>query len=326
MRLAVRPFVPLLLLLVDCGSRQDLIIGERLVPAEAGSAGSSTAGVGADTTGGTTVLPGGTGGTADVGGSTDVGGTESTDAGAGPVVGGAGTTDETCADGDEPPLGSLIHRYAFDGIGTVATDDIAGANGTIVNATLNGMGKVLMSGAAGEYVDLPNGIISPLTDVTIVTWTNWGNTAAYGRVFDFGVNESGEGSGDTGKNYLAVMPETGFEMQAKPGLGAEIKVPGFPTVTLASTADMTNRAAQVTLVVRGGVSASLYIDGDLLATKPTAIKLSDIDDRNNWIGQSQYRGNPAYEGGFEEFRIYDAPLTRCQLHTLLVRGPTRPFP
>ncbi|HEX2876996.1 MAG TPA: LamG-like jellyroll fold domain-containing protein [Polyangiaceae bacterium] len=324
MRLAARPFVPLMLLLVDCGSRQDLIIGERLVPAEAGSAGSSTAGVGADATGGTSVAPAGSGGTAEVGGTTDAGGTDSTEAGA--PSGGTGTTDEDCIVGDEPPLGSLIHRYAFEGIGTVATDDIAGANGTVVKATLNGMGKVVMSGADGEYVDLPNGIISSLTDVTLVTWTNWGFTAAYGRVFDFGSNENGEGEGNTGKNYLAVMPMTGFEMQTKPGLGAEIKVPGFPTVTLASTENMKDRAAQVSLVIRGGVSASLYIDGNLLATKPTAITLADIDDRNNWIGQSQYKDNPPYDGGFEEFRIYDAPLTSCQLHTLLVRGPTRPFP
>ncbi len=230
--------------------------------------------------------------------------------------------DENCVDGDAPIADSLIHRYSFDGTGAVALDSVAGADGTIIGATLDGLGSVVMDNAG--YVDLPNGIVSALTDVTIVTWTNWVDGAAYGRVFDFGVNENGEGPGATGRNYLAVLPKTGFENQAKPGLGAELKVPGFPTVTLASTVNMKNRTAQVSLVIRGGISAALYLNGNRLVSKPTAITLADIDDRNNWIGQSQYGTNPAYDGGFQEFRIYDSALNTCQLQTLLVRGPESP--
>jgi len=317
MRLAALPRLLLPLLLVDCGSRGDLFIGELFTHADGGSAGNSSGGGGAEATGGAVALAGTSGSSTDLGGSSDLGGAE-----AGGAAGSNG--DDDCVTGETPPAGSLIHRYSFDGTGTVATDSISGKDGEIIKAQLTGSGAVVMSGADGEYVDLPNGIISALTDVTVVTWTNWVDGAGYGRVFDFGSNENGEGEGNTGRSYMAVLPKTGFENQAKPGLGAELKVPGFSTVQLASTENMKDRAAQVSLVFKGGVSASLYIDSNLLATKPTAIKPSDIDDRNNWIGQSQYKDNPPYEGGFEEFRIYNVALNACQLHTLLVNGRESP--
>ena len=220
----------------------------------------------------------------------------------------------------------MVHRYSFDGTGAVATDSISGDDGQLIGTMLNGDGTVTMTGDSRQYVDLPNGIISALTDVTIVTWVTWEDGAAYQRIFDFGssTTATGEGLGSTGRSYMAVIPKTGFEDQAKPGLGGEIKVPGFPTVTLASTENMKNRTAQVSFVFRGGVSASLFIEDRLLATQATAITPADINDVNNWVGQSQYEDNPFYQGGYQEFRIYDVALDACQLHTLLVRGRESP--
>ncbi len=60
------------------------------------------------------------------------------------------------------------------------------------------------------------------------------------------------------------------------------------------------------------------------SAKPTAITLANIDDRNNWIGQSQWQDNPVFHGNYDEFRSYDVALDGCQLHTLLVRGPQTP--
>jgi hypothetical protein len=154
-----------------------------------------------------------------------------------------------------------------------------------------------------------------------MTWTGG---AAYQRVFDFGISTQGEGLGDAGRSFLAVMPMTGFDDQMKPGLGGEVKAPGFPTVTLASTEEMEDRAAQVGFVFKSGVSAALYLDGNRLASETTSITLADIDDRNNWLGQSQFQNDPEFEGAYEEFRIYDVALSSCQLHTLLVRGPQTP--
>jgi Concanavalin A-like lectin/glucanases superfamily len=302
-------FVPLALL-VHCGSKQDLVIGE-ILEAAAGRASAPGGNAGE--------ARGGAGGSAPLGtgASSAKGGADASQAG---MAGAA----EACTPGDTAPLGSLVHRYAFDGSGVVASDSAGNADGAVVGTSLAGDGTVAMDGESRQYIDLPNGIVSSLSDLTVVTWMRWDGGAAYQRIFDFGVTSDGEGLGDAGRSYVAVMPATGFEDQAKPGLGAEIKAPGFPTVTLASAEAMQAREAQVALVLESGVRASLYLNGALLATQPTAITLADIEDVNNWIGQSQYEVNPAYRGAYWEFRIYDAPLTACQLGTLLVRGRESP--
>jgi hypothetical protein len=319
MRLASFLVLTLPLLLAHCGSKQDLVIGEIRSLSEAGTTSVTAGSAGVAAAGGVNAVSG-AGGTTDVGGSTDTGGTQAL----GGAAGAAGMGHDDCVTGAEPPLQSLIHRYRFDDSGTTALDAISGADGNVVGTTLDGNGLVTMSGDGREYVDLPNGIVSSLTDVTIVAWMTWTGGAAYQRIFDFGSSDNGEGLGMSGRSYLAVLPMTGFEDQAKPGLGAELKAPGFPTVTLASVEDMDDRFAQVSLVFKSGVSAALYLDGTLLATEPTTITLADIDDRNNWIGQSQWQNDPVFQGSYEEFRIYDVALDACQLHTLLVRGPQTP--
>lgn len=310
MRFVRSPLLALSFLLLDCGSKQDLFIGEILTRTDGGTAAVAGGGGGPPATGGTPPEAGReVGGSPAVAGGNELGGADTSATGAG------STNDENCPTGEAPPAGSLIHRYSFEGTGKLAIDSIAGADGALIGATLDGAGNLTMSGENAQYVDLPDGIVSSLTDLTVVTWTTWQGEAAYPRVFDFGSSDA---------NYFTVIPKTGFEDQAKPGLGAEIKVPGFDTVTLASTAPMKNINAQVSFVFRGGVSAALYLDAVRLAIQPTAITLADIDDRNNWIGRSQYASNPPYQGVYQEFRIYDAALDACQLHTLLVNGRETP--
>jgi hypothetical protein len=323
MRLAALPLLFAPLLLGECGAKADLIIGEiPLTTTEAGTGGTPAGGSTVEPTGGSVTMAGvGGSSTEPIGGTSDAGGSESAGS-----AGMAGDGGGDCAAGAEPPPDSLIHRYSFDGTGTSALDSVTAmpADGSVVGTTLDGSGVVSMNGKSRQYVDLPNGIVSSLTDLTVVTWMTWSGGAAYQRVFDFGSSDKGEGVGGSGRSYLAVLPMTGFENQAKPGLGAELKSPGFPTVTLASTESMKNRAAQVSLVFRSGVNAELYLDGNLLVSKATTITLADIDDRNNWLGQSQFQTDPAFQGSYQEFRIYDVALDGCQLHTLLVRGPESP--
>lgn len=305
------------LLLLDCGSRQDLVIGELPLVSDAGHSGSTSGSGGEVTSGGAQS----TAGAATAGTETGVAGTNAAEGGAEPGAGGAGgVSDGGCTFGSEPPVGSLLHRYSFDGTGGVATDSVSAQDGTFVGLKLDGSGILTMPGTATNYVDLPNGIISSLTDLTVVAWVTWRGEAAYARVFDFGISSNGEGIGDTGRSYIAVMPKTGFENQTKPGLGAEIKTPGFDTLTLASAEAMKNRPAVVTFVLKGGVSASLYLGETLLASKETAVSPANIDDRNNWIGQSQYKVNPSFQGEYDEFRIYGAALDACQIGTVIFRG------
>lgn len=313
-----------LLLLTECGSRQDLVIGSLGLSEAGASMGGSSGGSGGDANAGSQAVAG-AGGAVDpaagVGGQT-VGG-DGTAAGAGGDGGDVGLPPEDCIVGEEPPLDSLIHRYSFDGVGLSAIDSVGTLNGTISSgAPLTDTGLLdLKSG--GDFVDLDNSIMDGLTEVTVVAWTTWRGSAGWQRVFDFGTSEGGENVHPGGRSYFCLMAATGFENQTKPGLGGEIKAPGFTTVRLASKEDMKNRPAQVALSFKGGVSASIYLDGNRLDMRATSIKLSDIVFNNNWLGQSQYP-DTNYNGTYEEVRIYKTALNGCQLHTLLVRGPQTP--
>lgn len=323
MRAAALPLLALPLLLTYCGAKQDLFIGEVALVAEGGSTGASVSGgsAGTETATAGTAVGGGTGAT----GGDPEGGGEGGEAGGAGTGGEAGSSGAGCVPGERPPAGSLLHRYSFDGTGTVVTDSISGADGALVGgALLDGTGILSLNGTAGQYVDLPNGLVSSLTDLTVVTWVTWTGGAGYQRIFDFGISNLGEVIGGSGRSYFAVIPLTGFENGNAQGLGAEIKLPGVPSLQLASTESMRDRLAQIGFVFQGGQRVALYLDGNLLAESPTTIQLSDIDDRNNWLGQSQWQKDPPFRGRYDEFRIYDVALTRCQLATLLVHGALDP--
>jgi hypothetical protein len=319
MRLSVVHLVTLPVLLSYCGSKQDLLIGEvaPAVTAEAGSGTSPSSGMGGETSSaGATQggVPGSAGSAVADGG--DGGATEA-NAGAG------GATDD-CVGDEEPPLDSLLHRYSFDGTGTLALDSIGGQDGNVVGgALLDGSGVLSLAGnrdgQPDQYVNLPNGLISGLSQVTLIAWTTWQGGAGYQRIFDFGISDQGEMQGGSGRSYFAVMPSNGFTNGT--GLGAEISAPGFATLALPSTQDIEDRPSVVALAYKSAVDVELFLDGKSLIRSPTAVALSDIDDKNNWLGESQWSKDHCYHGTYDEFRIYNVALTACQLRTLVARGP-----
>src|SRR5207249_3082657 len=73
------------------------------------------------------------------------------------------------------PAPALIHRYSFNepnGARTVA-DSIGSANGAVLGgAGFSGSGSLTLVGTNG-YVNLPNGLISTLTNVTFETRVTW---------------------------------------------------------------------------------------------------------------------------------------------------------
>jgi Concanavalin A-like lectin/glucanases superfamily len=330
MRAAALPFLVLPLFFINCGSKADLIIGELQGVSTAGSASmlpsagkgaeASAAGTAQGATGGTAVAGSGAAPSEGGAGGTGMAG----EGGASDVPGGA---SGTCPVGEEPPLGSLVHRYSFDGTGTSVVDSVGTANGNLVGgATLDGSGVLTLpgnrDGQPDQYLDLPNGLISKLEGVTIVAWTTWLGGAGYQRVLDFGASDLGEAQGNSGKSYVAVMPSTGFANGT--GLGAEIAAPGSATLQLPSPENMLNRSAQVAFAFQSGVSLELMLDGKSLIRSSTSLQLSDINDVNNWVGESQWSKDHCYHGTFDELRIYNVALTACQLQTLYDRGPATP--
>jgi hypothetical protein len=113
---------------------------------------------------------------------------------------------------------ALIHRYSFEQPGGQVTDSVGGAHGTFIGAGLDGTSGAAQFTGVGEYIDLPNALISGLGAVTIEVWLIWdapnqGNDARWQRVFDFGSNnDAPEGQQGTQDTHLFLTPRSGGEM------------------------------------------------------------------------------------------------------------------
>jgi hypothetical protein len=228
-----------------------------------------------------------------------------------------------CSPDDMPPAGSLLHRYSFDGTGTMVKDSVGTADGTaMAGAMLDGSGTLTLDGN-DDYVNLPNGLISSLVDVTIVTWV-WGepqDTSVFERIFDFGTSTAGEDRRGMGKSFVMVTPFS--DTPDGRYLTMQAGTPTLGVIQIATDSSIRDGAMhQVALVVRSGTGVELYLDGSLLGTRPTRLKLSDIEDVNDWLGQSQFTQDKSnFAGTYTEFRIYGQALSACALQQTLSKGP-----
>lgn len=229
---------------------------------------------------------------------------------------------------------SLVHRYSFEGTGTTAIDSVGNANGTIVNTSLTGKGRVSLSGSNNQYVDLPNGIISALTDISIETWYSWQGGANSHHVFDFGMNSAGEGnSSGTGTYYFYLNPTDGMGQMV---VGMNFTAAGndyaIADYQLRVTPPSTGGRHHIVITYHdpGAGSAKtleLYLDGAqagsisvAASVSSTNNRLSSLDDRNEWIGRSNY-STSTFAGSIEEFRIYNVALSAAAVSANTGVGP-----
>jgi hypothetical protein len=201
----------------------------------------------------------------------------------------------------------LVHRYSFDGTDTTITDSVGTAHGTVVGTTLSGNGLLTLTTA--QYGELPDGIISSLTNASIESWVNWtaNNGTNWQRIFDFGVSDAGAGMQGEGSNYLFLATKTFRFCYKGTAEGTEVFADAtltFPTPAVAHVVAVFDDANN---------QMKLYLNGALQDTVSVTGALSTIDDTNNWLGRSQFEADPAFGGSIREFRIYDSALTLPQI-------------
>jgi hypothetical protein len=223
--------------------------------------------------------------------------------------------------------GLLLHRYDFEATETDVTDRVGTAHGVLTNGAtfseVDGKGVVLLGGGSdGGYVDLPNGLISALTDVTIESWITWGGGDDWQRIFDFGDSTASEDTPADGKSYLFVSPKSEDDLlraaYSLNGNAEEVAVEATPLSLSALT--------QVVLVVDSAADKLvLYVDGQSVGEQTFTGELADINDVNAWLGRSQYEWDPALSAVFHEFRIYGAALNAAQVQSSFVAGPDPAF-
>lgn len=228
---------------------------------------------------------------------------------------------------------ALVHRYDFEGTGTAVMDRVGTAHGSLVGgATLSGaagMGVVsLNGGTSGAYVNLPNGLVSSLTNASIEVWVSWAGGAPWQRIFDFGdsTEASPEDNPGIGRSYLFVTPMTG---ETPGGVRAVYSIDGGASTAetrVEASGSLPLRLAQLVLVVNAASSQLLlYQDGEQVGAQAFDGALGSINDVNCWLGRSQYEADPELAGVFHDFRVYGAALTAAQIAASFAGGPDPAF-
>jgi len=187
--------------------------------------------------------------------------------------------------------------------------DGAGGNAASCHATgarvPGKIGNALALCGNNEYVDLPDGIMQGTGDFTISAWVNPSAGTAWSRVFDFG----------TGTNdYMFLTLNAGggpvrFAITTS-GAGGEQQINGTGELPL-------NTWSHVAVTLSGH-TGTLYVNGAAAGTNDN-MTLTPADLGNttqDWIGRSQYPGDPYLDGGVDDFQIYDSALSADQIAAL----------
>lgn len=240
---------------------------------------------------------------------------------------------------------ALANRYSFTGN---LNDSVGGANGTMVDvgaptAVFSG-GQLDLSANTGEgsngitedaYVDLPNGMITTAATggtsgaLSIELWATIAEQHTWMRFVDFGTSDGGEDtSGGAGNSpYIYLAANSG---RFNNGLSTEAHEPNGPLreIGVAGPAPLNTQIHLVGSYDQNDLSAGtngtfkLYNNGGLVGTAalPPNLNLNTFTNDNNWIGRSQWN-DPAFDGKFNEFRIYNHALTASEAGANSILGP-----
>jgi hypothetical protein len=219
--------------------------------------------------------------------------------------------DESDAQDGSLDIG-LVALYHFDETsGTTSADSSGhGSTATMENgATFSPgvRGNAATFNGTDQYVMLPIGIVSALTDFSISAWI-YQTRGAVGfgdRLFDFG----------TGTTVNMFITTDGNALRYAVTRG------GHPAEqTLLTSGILALKSWQHLAVTQAAATATLYHNGAAVAQSaattldPAALGVTT----QNWIGRSQYVTDHYLGGEVDEFRIYDRALSAAEVMELYV--------
>ena len=166
------------------------------------------------------------------------------------------------------------------------------------------LGNAVKLNGADEYVSLPTGIVSALSDFTVSAWVNPASDDTWSRVFDFGTG--------TAVNMFMTVNGGGAGLRfaiTNNGNGAEQTLTGGGQLPL-------NTWSHVAVTL-SGTTGTLYLNGTPVAINPNmTLKPSSLGNTNqNWIGRSQYP-DPCLNGTVDDFNIYNRALSPADVAAL----------
>jgi DUF1680 family protein len=212
--------------------------------------------------------------------------------------------------GSTPPLPAFVAHYPFDEASGATVSDATGNGrtatiaGSVARTTGHSGSAALLNGST-SYVNLPSGILGGAAAFSVATWVRIDTAGTWTRIFDFG---TGTGA------YLFLTPRssagTARYAITSGGAGAEqqINAPAaLPTGTWTHVA-----------VTHTGNVGVLYVNGaEVARNSALTIRPSVLGSTTqNWIGRSQYAGDPYLAAAVDDFRIYSRALSAAEISQL----------
>ena len=206
----------------------------------------------------------------------------------------------------------LVHRYSFT---ADASDSVGGSswNGTLPRGGTFANGKLTLAASSSQYVQLPAGILSNYTAVTIEAWVTTGTLPTYCFFYGFG-NTDSSGAGDyyifgsLARQYSAIAGgDPGYSYEQGTAGGANLS-----SVTVHWTAVYNPPAGYVALYTNGVLQSI-----NTAVTTP----LSAVQDVYSYIGKSLYTSDPYGDINLDEFRIWNGALNPLQVTVDFAAGP-----
>jgi hypothetical protein len=250
----------------------------------------------------------------------------------------SGTSAQGTATLFAPP--TLKHRWSFsEASGTTVNDSVGTAHGIIrgtgwsrTNASGGGASPDrvrLPGGGSGSapYIDLPNAIMNGLTQVTFEGWLTLHGAQNWSRYFDFGTSTIGEvnapGGSFDGSEYMLISAQVGGTTTSRRlamkdnGVENSFDVTG-DAVTYGT--EFHFAAVYDPAGNNGTPRFSYYKNGVLLGSLNTAFRPQDLVFVNNWLGRSNWSGDNNTNGSYNEFRIWNGPLSAAAISANFTAG------
>ncbi|MGJ5892747.1 glycosylase [Streptomyces sp. V2] len=153
-----------------------------------------------------------------------------------------------------------------------------------------------------QYVELPAQVLGGASSVTLAVWIRPTHAGSWARVFDFG-NDT------TRYLYLAARNAGGVPRFAitTSGAGGEQGINGTAALPL-------NQWSHLAVTIGGGVG-TLYVNGQAVGRSSgmtlTPAALGTL--AHNWLGRSNYSGDPVFAGAFGGFDVWSRALTAAEI-------------
>jgi uncharacterized protein YjdB len=214
--------------------------------------------------------------------------------------------------------------------GGTAVDSVSGSNITLQGGASLGGGVLNLPGGAGNYAQLPAGILSSFTNsMTIETWFTDQGGQTWSRLWSIGGSTSTFAANNA--NYIDLIPQAGGANNINGGFWAEFNRGGgakdaAASIPASAAADRTpvkvGSPVYATLVFDGpSQTARLYFNGVLVGKTVVGFKPSDMGNTMyNTLGLDQYNDAP-FQGTVDEMRIWNGAVSQRYISASLAAGP-----